>query len=67
MTRLEANKKILALLNAHIEKYPAERFSQALLNLGVVVDWGGDENAWEDDFYLESEELLKRIGQKEVK
>ena len=66
MTRLEANKKILALLNAHIEKYPAERFSQALLNLGVVVDWGGDENAWEDDFYLESEKLLERIKERTI-
>jgi hypothetical protein len=67
MTRLEANRLIILILEQYIEEYPDTRFSQALLNLGVVVDWGGDERAWEDDFYLESEELLKRIGQKEVK
>ena len=61
MTRLEANRLIILILEQYIEEYPDIRFSQALLNLGVVVDWDGDKRAWEDDFYLESEKLLERI------
>lgn len=67
MTRLEANREILALLNDHIEKYPDERFSQILQNIKVNICYCDDELMMiQDEFYLESEKLLERI-KKEIK
>jgi hypothetical protein len=61
MTRLEANREILALLNDHIEKYPDERFSQILQNIKVNICYRDYAIFLEDEFYLESEKLLERI------
>jgi hypothetical protein len=67
MSRKEANKKIIKLIEKEIEKPFNEdiRFGQLLRNIGVVLeDRNGLPNEpiyWYNEFYLESEELLKRI------
>jgi len=65
MTRLQANKKLLKILKELVINNPDQRFSQVLQNLGFVKpsrpvrDLGMIE--WQNEFYLESEELLKRV------
>jgi hypothetical protein len=63
--RLEANREILRRLQAYLEADPDMRFSQALRNLRIVeeVD-GSDAYYWEDDFYTESSEIVKRMDKK---
>lgn len=52
--RLQLNLELLRILEAYIRTYEDMRFSQALINLGLV-DPGKDE------FYVEPSELLKRV------
>lgn len=54
MTRLEANRLILAKLSKIAEEYPDWRFIQIMENSGLV----GDVDA---RWYEESEKTLKRI------
>lgn len=65
MDRLKYNKLLIDRLVRLVEGYPDERFSQILFNHGYVIDM---ENSvvdglagWEDEFYLESIDLLKRV------
>lgn len=59
MTRLEANREILAILSDFIEGCTDQRFSQILVNLNIVeMDSLG---TWRDEFYLESSKLLERV------
>ncbi len=67
--RQTSNLLILTILSDYLKKYPDIRFSQALLNLNIVKqldvqprhpnDW--PDQRWADEFYLEPEDLLKRI------
>jgi hypothetical protein len=67
--RLEANKRLLEILNRLVENNPDQRFSQILRNnsfvretrpvkaeIGVQLDI-----KWENEFYIESSDLLKRV------
>jgi len=68
MTRLESNRDILNLLEYLIEKYPDQRFSQILQNFGLIKPNrpANPENRidWQNEFYMEPDELLKRIKQR---
>jgi hypothetical protein len=67
MTRQQANKKILKLLKAHIEKYPDERFSQILYNLAITMDATDTSTLpWRDDYNMEPSVLLERIEQSRI-
>ena len=66
MTRLEANRELVAKLLLLVEEYPDARFGQILRNAGFVrelrpvsPDVGVD---WKNEFYLESKELLARVN-----
>ena len=54
--RYEANKKLVGILYNLVDTYPNLRFSQLLLVAKFVNDK-------EDEFYLESEELLARVNE----
>lgn len=53
-TRLEVNREILLMLNQLVESNPDLRFSQLIQSFGFV-----ESN--NDDFYLESIDLLNRV------
>ena len=55
VTRLEANRQILKILDVYVEAYPNQRFNQLLQNLEVVISGQSDQ------FYEESTETLKRL------
>lgn len=60
MNRIEANRKLLGLLEEALCKNPNLRFIQALWGLKIIdYDNNGDII---DRFYEESSETLKRIG-----
>lgn len=69
--RLECNRKLVRKLLNIVEEYPDLRFSQILQNFDFVtpvevteVGRGGRETTslvWRDEFYLESNELVKRV------
>lgn len=68
MTRQRANRELLEHLILLVEKHPDQRFGQLLQNAGFldaldfgayVPGWGGP--AWKNEFYLEPQELLKRV------
>jgi hypothetical protein len=61
MTRINANRAIIAILLTYVEKHPQLRFSQLMQMLGVVEGEGEHTMLWHNDFYLEPEELLRRI------
>jgi hypothetical protein len=68
MTRLEANRQILEILNKEIESQPDVRFTQLLMNLKIIdysINFPGGLGlptfVVKDDYNLESEELLNRI------
>ena len=52
--RKEYNLELLSILGSFVKSYHSMRFSQLLINLDMV-------KAGEDEFYLESEELLQRV------
>lgn len=68
MNRLEANKRILKYLEECIEKYPEQRFGQILQNYAFIRPHRpAKENNmidWKNEFYMESDELLKRVKQR---
>lgn len=61
------NDTLLILLEDLIKKYPDMRFSQILSNFGFVKMSERDANfmptTWVDEYYLESKEVLKRVGE----
>lgn len=63
--RKTANAAILTKLHDYLLANPGLRFSQALFNLDIVIQhycMSKDNSlVWRDDFYLESNELLKRL------
>lgn len=62
MTRDEANKLILQKLSDFILLNPDIRFGQALYNLCIV--YSADLDKWTDEYYTESEIMLKRMDNK---
>ena len=56
MTRQEANKRILQLINLYVEKYPDQRFGQIICNY-VFPNY---QNA--DPFFEESTETYMKIN-----
>ena len=65
MTRQEANKKILKMIEAHINASPNWRFGQLIYNMGVIQ---ADKHSVDianisifDPFHEESEKTLQRI------
>lgn len=68
--RIEANKKLLALLEEKLCKNPELRFIQALWSLGVIDSIEENDNGINllevvDRFYEESTDTLKRICKNE--
>jgi hypothetical protein len=67
--RKEANREILRRLTEYLQANPSIRFSQALSNLDIVdrttaddaVNHSYDNSYWSNDFYIESEVVLKRM------
>lgn len=59
MTRKEANLELLEILRTQIEQYPDLRFTQLLINTGIIE--ADHEGVIRDEFYLESSELLDRV------
>ena len=62
--RQGTNLQLLDILKDYLEKYPDQRFSQALANLGFVVALDDNEEpceAWNDDYHLEPWDLMARV------
>lgn len=72
MTKSQANFMLAKTLLRLVKKYPDLRFSQILQNFNFVevkevteIIRLGQEHIslyWEDEFYLESEDLLERVS-----
>ncbi len=65
--RIEANKKLLKLVEEELCKNPELRFIQALWNLGIIDSIEENDNGTNlleivDRFYEESKDTLKRIN-----
>ena len=60
MNRLQANRMILSLLWATIEKHPDLRFHQILQNVGVNIR-DVTTLKCQDQFYEESVDTLERV------
>lgn len=56
MTRQEANRKLVSILQAMVEAYPDQRFGQLLCNYFIPEYYEG-----KDPFFTESEETLSRF------
>lgn len=64
MTRQKANLRVLGILMRAASESPDMRFHQLLLLHGILRDkyeQDGTLDGYQDDFYTESEEVLKRI------
>lgn len=64
MNRQEANLKLLEHLTTLVKENPELRFGQTLLGFHFVTEITNSEFmpiGWRNEFYLESEELLKRV------
>lgn len=63
MDRLDCNQQILEFLLQYISENPDVRFSQALFNLGIVVQADSDDfpRFWKDTFGEEPSVTLKRV------
>jgi len=64
MTRLEANRLLVKLLNDQVEKYPDIRFSQHLRNSGFIsehIDSLGCPHFWYNEFNVEPDTLVRRV------
>lgn len=65
--RQKYNQELLQILTKAVEKWPDLRFSQILTSLKFVsdgqkcMDCKSDMPHWEDEFYLESKDLLDRV------
>lgn len=67
MTRLEANVELSTILNDLMLKNPDLRFSQILYAYGFVKPNRPTKDAgeaWQNEFYLEPEEVLKRVKER---
>lgn len=70
MTRLEANREILAVLSNYLESNPDLRFGQALTNLNIAShlrSYAMNENKelevfYDDIFFQESSDLSDRLN-----
>lgn len=63
LKRMECNESILKQLTDYIHTNPDIRFSQALLNLGIVQDgYHHCDQYWTDDYYLEPDKLIERMS-----
>jgi hypothetical protein len=60
--RKQDNAAILAVLAQYLEANPDMRFSQALRNLGIVIDPDFHMgSSWVNEYYAEPGEILKRM------
>lgn len=65
--RQRANREILELLKAEVERNPDIRFGQMLRNIGVVLDEtiaGEHRPRWINEFNTESVDVLARIKER---
>lgn len=66
--RHKKNREILSLFCDLVDKYPDMRFSQILLAFGFVKQTRPARPEaridWQDEFYMESEVVLKRVKQR---
>ena len=60
MTRQEANKEILKILEDYVNKYPDWRFGQILVNSNVVTIIPTSNGTVCDPFYEESKVTLEK-------
>ena len=58
MTRKEANDEILSLLGEYLEHAEDQRFGQALVNIGILINLGKEVK---DPFYEEPQDTLERV------
>ena len=61
MTRQEANRNLVKVINAFVETYPDWRFGQILSNAGVITRKQDSPFDIKDPFYEESTETWERI------
>lgn len=63
MERQAANRQLVRIISSMVEAYPDLRFSQILGNFDFVQQFKDALPcmAWEDEYHLESKELLKRV------
>lgn len=64
MSRLKSNQEILAIISEAIRLHPDMRFGQLMDYLGIIMSSDLGYNGglyWDDEFYLESKDLLKRM------
>lgn len=69
--RKKSNQELLRIFSEYLEMYPDIRFSQALRNLIKEIDINAANSEapkyefpnfiWQNEFNLESEDLLKRV------
>ena len=67
MTRLQANEKLIGILNRLVQNNPDLRFSQILHNFGFVKPDRPTKDAgdnWQNEFYLEPLKVLQRVTQR---
>lgn len=65
MDRQEMNRALVRHLAALVEAYPDQRFGQLLQNHGFIHRY--DDGPWQNEFYLEPDDLLKRVRATQVK
>lgn len=65
MTRQEANRELSDILSYLVEKHKDLRFGQILLTYRFVKQERSAKPelriSWQDEFYMEPEEVLKRV------
>lgn len=70
MNRQDANRLIIELLSNAVETYPDLRFGQVMQALLAVKPQRpahpDQEIPWQNEFYMESTDLLKRIKTKSM-
>lgn len=60
--RKECNREILRRLTEYLENNPGQRFGQALSNLNIVESVAKFQGEyWHDEYYVEPEDVLKRL------
>ena len=59
MNREQNNQHLIEILQYLVIKYPDQRFGQILRNYGFIQQEGHE---WKNEFYLESDELYKRVS-----
>lgn len=69
MTRQQANRRIVEMLDALVEAHPDLRFTQLLFNADVIVGSLNPERCVQEirnEFYVESKDLLDRVRQSKI-